>query len=118
MKYGKLTAEQKAKVNNGCGPAGMPAWLKTLVFSWMFDAQCGHHDFGYTVGGGHRRRAECDLKFGAAMAKDAARNLFNAIAGTILAPTFFVLVFLFGWLFFNFEGPMSDRALSEKLNND
>ena len=101
-KYSDLTEDEKALVNNGCGPVWMPGWCKKLVFSWMFHAQCGHHDWGYTAGGNEFRRWYCDLRFGWAIAKDATRNLYHAIVGTIIGPLFFLAVFLFGWSSFNY----------------
>ena len=118
MKYDDLTDEEKSLVNNGCGPANMPEWCKKLIFAWMFHAQCGHHDWGYTIGGGHRDRLICDLKFGRAMLKDIARNYYIAIVQTVMAPLFFIAVLLFGWMFFRFGDKFSKDEALEYLKNE
>ena len=96
-KYTKLTSYEKSLVNNGCGPTWMPSWVKKILFAWMFHAQCGHHDWGYLVGGSELRRLECDLKFGKAMLKDVLRAFAFSTVGLVTAPLFFIIVLLFGF---------------------
>ncbi len=118
MKYSDLTEDEKALVNNGCGPANMPEWCKKLIFSWMFEAQCGHHDWGYTVGGNELRRLECDVKFGKAMLKDVMMNYYKAIIQTLIAPIFFLSVLLFGWMHFRYGMPLNKDEALEYLENE
>lgn len=106
-KYSELTDNEKKIVNNGCGPDWMPEWAEKIFFAWMFEAQCGHHDWGYLVGGDEKRRLECDLKFGKALAKDATRNLINAVIGTLLVLPYFLSVLICGRFFFRYGIPFS-----------
>lgn len=117
MKYDDLTDEEKSLVNNGCGPANMPEWCKKLIFAWMFHAQCGHHDWGYTVGGTWKDRLRCDLKFGYAMLNDVVRNYYNALIQTAIAPLFFISVLLFGCIFFRFGKKFSKDEALEYVRN-
>lgn len=109
--WSELTASEKQRVNNGCGPSWLTDKVKDFIelylFGWMFNAQCGHHDWGYLVGGSELRRLECDLKFGLAVIKDALRALVNALCAVFIAPVFFILVLLFGWLSFNYGEPLT-----------
>lgn len=120
--WGKLTPTEKQAVNNGCGPSWLPAKLKHFIelhlCGWMFTARCGHHDWGYTVGGNERRRIECDLKFGSAVIKDALRALVNALLAVIMAPMFFVCVLCFGWLSFNYGEPLTKKEAIARADNE
>lgn len=112
-RYSKLTSYERSLVNNGCGPEWFPEWVRKVSFGWMFHAQCGHHDWGYLVGGNEKRRLECDLKFGKAMLKDVVMNYYFALIQTIMAPIFFGLVLFFGWTCFHYGTPRTQQEALE-----
>jgi len=119
-RFSELTDNEKKRISNGCGTNSMPEWLKTLMFSWMFEAQCDKHDWGYLVGGDEKRRLQCDLKFGAALLRDATRNLINAVIGTLLILPYFLAVLIFGRFYFRYGEPYSKaKALNHiRLEKD
>ena len=89
---------------NGCGPAMMPRWIKSLLFDWFFEASCDKHDIGYSQGGDETRRLECDTKFWEAMKRDTLRYSGpKRLIRWCQAILFFSLVRLFGWTFFNYK---------------
>lgn len=89
---------------NGCGPSWFPRWLTWLCFGWFFEASCNKHDQGYAKGGDEIRRFECDWKFLQAMRRDIKRlKWYWRPLAHITAITFFVLVRLFGWWFFQYK---------------
>ena len=92
--------------------------IEAHLCGWMFRAQCGHHDWGYTVGGNELRRIECDLKFGAAVIKDALRALVNALLALIIAPVFFMCVVCFGWTSFNYGKPLTKQEAIARTKNE
>lgn len=116
-KYRTLTDREKAIVNNGCGPSWftpkMKAFTDKYLFGWMFHAQCGHHDWGYVVGGSEKRRLHCDIKFGKAIIKDAVTQWFNALMALIIAPVFFLAVVFFGCLSFRYGPPLTKSQALE-----
>ena len=59
LKYSDLTAEQKAKICNGCGPKGglIP------IPDFLFKASCDQHDFYYWRGGDESHREVADTTF-------------------------------------------------------
>mgnify|MGYP003636003026 FL=1 len=90
-------------MGNGCGPAWLPSWIKSLLFDWFFEASCDKHDIGYTKGGDEIRRFECDWKFWLAMKKDTLRySGLKRLIRWVQAILYFTLVRLFGWKFFNY----------------
>ena len=118
-RWSQLTGSQQLKLNNGCGPSWWPVKVKKFVhkylMGWLFNASCGHHDFGYVVGGSELRRLECDLKFGRAIFLDAGRALCHAVLAVILAPLFFLLVRCFGWMSFNYGEPKTLEEVTDEL---
>lgn len=111
-----LSQQQKDLVNNGCGPSWLPKqfkqFLKKVVFAWMFHASCGHHDFGYIVGGSERRRLYCDYRFGQAIARDVVTQWklgkhWYAVMASGIGLFFFLVVFFFGWSSFHYGTPKS-----------
>ena len=99
---------------NGCGPAWMDKWpttikLKAFVakhfLGWLFHASCNIHDEGYEEGGNWIRKIYCDVRFFAAMIKDAGGldGLHKQIAALVVAFVYFILVLLAGWFSFNFD---------------
>lgn len=114
-----LDPEDQLLINNGCGSSWFSPGLKKFVdkylFGWMFYAQCGHHDYGYIVGGGEFRRLFCDYRFSQEMLKDVIdtwrhKNYINAILQFIFASLFSLMVFLFGWCSFEY-GDIKDNYL-------
>ena len=91
----------------------MKAFAMKYLFAWMFHAQCGHHDWGYIVGGGERRRLHCDLKFGKAIIRDALNQWFNAMMALLIAPIFFLLVICFGRFSFRYGPPLTKSQALE-----
>lgn len=120
--WSRLTLREQNRVNNGCGPSWLPKkakkFIQEKVFGWFFHARCGHHDWGYIVGGNELRRISCDMKFGAAVAKDALRALVNALCAVTLAPLFFLAVLLFGWLAFNYAGPLTKEEALASIDDE
>lgn len=101
---------------NGCGPAwlkkaAVTRWIQRWLFDWFFEASCNKHDEGYIKGGDEKRRAHCDYRFLMAMLNDAEKMkpVFK-IRGYYLAITFFILVRLFGWIFFNYTAEESNQC--------
>ena len=88
---------------NGCGPSWMPRKIAWLFFGWWYEASCDKHDVGYNKGGDEVRRFECDWKLLLAMLSDATRLKWYArLLAYPVAILFFVLVRLFGWIYFNY----------------
>lgn len=117
-KFDELTEGEVKLLSNGCGPEWLPNWVQVLMFSWMFHTHCEVHDFDYYIGGSWKRRLQCDLSFGAKLLMDAFRNYAFAIIGTILAPTFFLIVLLGGWTGWHFGDPRTiEEALSKARDN-
>lgn len=88
-------------MSNGCGPGWIPRWLTWLAFGWFFEASCDKHDEGYQQGGDEIRRFECDWKFLQAMRRDVKRlTWYWRPVAWIVSIVFFVLVRMFGWLYF------------------
>jgi len=105
------------EINNGCGPIWInidfKRFLNKYLFAWMFHASCGHHDFGYIIGGNERRRLYCDYKLTCAMARDIHQQWTNglyieSILSGCVAFIFSVCVVLGGWLSFEY-GPAKDK---------
>mgnify|MGYP003647906136 FL=1 len=89
---------------NGCGPAWLPRWIKSILFDWFFEASCDKHDVGYTQGGDEIRRFECDFKFWRAMKRDTLQySGARRLARWCQAVVYFCLVRLFGWLYFDYH---------------
>ena len=106
-----MSQEDRILINNGCGPAWFPLKAKRFIdrhfMAWMFDAGCGHHDFGYIVGGGELRRWMCDLKLAKAMLNDVKLcfkhgDYNNFIIGLFSGTVFYIALFLFGWTSFEY----------------
>jgi hypothetical protein len=84
----------------------------------MFYASCGHHDLGYTLGGGEKRRLYCDWKLTQAMWKDVwlcwkHGSYVNALVGTFMGLIFSACVFGFGWLYFEYGEPKNREKLMQ-----
>jgi len=114
-RWSELTDEERKAVNNGCGPEWMPVRIKQFLFGWMFYAQCGHHDFGYLVGGGEMRRLYCDLRFAQEMWKDVLKQyrdtrFIDAAFALVVGLMFAVIVMGFGWLQYNYGKPLTIRG--------
>ena len=89
---------------NGCGPAWLPRWIKSILFDWFFEASCDKHDAGYTQGGDEIRRFECDFKFWRAMKRDTLQySGVRRLARWCQAVLYFAMVRLFGWLYFEYH---------------
>ncbi len=88
---------------NGCGPSWIPCWLTNLLFGWFFKASCNKHDEGYIQGGDEIRRFECDWKFLKAMRNDINRLKWYGQPLLLVALVYYVLVRMFGWLYFNYR---------------
>lgn len=97
-----------------CGPQWMnnykfTRWLKKLagvyLLGWFFEASCAKHDEGYLKGGNWINKLYCDIRFFAAMIKDAAglERLYQQIPAMIIAFVYFILVLCFGWFSFNYH---------------
>ena len=117
-KWSELSEQEKLFINNGCGPTWLPykykRFLTSYLMAWAFFASCGHHDFGYTVGGSERRRLYCDFRFGLAMLDDLAlcfkhKDYKNFFLGLIVGLLFFLSVVFFGWLSFEY-GPIKTKS--------
>lgn len=84
-------------------------WLKDMVakylLGWLFEASCNKHDEGYEKGGNWIQKLYCDLRFFAAMVKDAGnlQGIHKQIPALIVALIYFVCVMLGGWLSFKFK---------------
>lgn len=89
---------------NGCGPAWLPQWIKSLLFDWFFKASCNKHDEGYRAGGDEIRRFECDWKFWLAMREDTLRYRgIKRFVRWLQALVFFLFVRGLGWTRFNYH---------------
>lgn len=109
-KYKNLSAEEIELVNNGCGAEWMPEKLKNWFFGWFFHASCGHHDWGYLIGGGEIRRIICDWKFFKALLLDAKEytnegGFFLGLYCFLISCIMFLMVRLFGWTSFYYGEP-------------
>lgn len=104
-----LTAEQRARINNGVGPDWMPKAVRAALTrwsSWFFEeASWAHHDYGYFKGRTPVDRFRCDWLFLQAMQRDASKlPLLRRTSGIILSRIYYGFVRLFGWLSFNNSG--------------
>ena len=90
-------------MDNGCGPAWFPQFLKDWLFNWFFEASCNKHDEGYRNGGDEVRRFECDWKFWQAMKRDTLKQKgFKRFIRWVQAVIFFAFVRCLGWTRFNY----------------
>lgn len=100
--YRKLTATELEifeKSSNGCG-----VWGLVTPKKWSHYESCVKHDYYYVRGGSSRKRFLVDLVFLQDMVTHIERNERNYFKMEIavwLAISYFVLVRLFGWYFWN-----------------
>ena len=122
VRWRDLTDQERGIINNGCGPSWanrrIKRWVNKYLFAWMFYASCGHHDLGYTLGGGEKRRLYCDLKLTQAMWKDIwlcykHGSYGNFVIGFFIGNIFSALVILFGWLSFQYGEPKDKEKLMQ-----
>ncbi len=108
MKYKDLTPQQQANIGNGCGGG------KTALFvpNFTFYADCNQHDFYYWRGGNIFDKSKADWLFYYYMVKDLKMedNYFLKVFYFLMATIYYIMVSVFGSLFFNWgkQKVMSD----------
>ena len=93
---------------NGCGGKG--GYVQPPNF--FFLADCNHHDWKYTLGGGIKEYWMANWQFFMAMIKDVNRISLNIIFPFqqvffliffVIALNYFIAVTIMGWKFFNWK---------------
>jgi len=125
--WAELSQSDKNLINNGCGPSWMSEKIKVFLndylLAWMFFATCGHHDYGYLIGGTNRRRLYCDCKFAYAMWKDVRLRwnqgkYVHSIGGFFTGAIFFLVVLVFGVFSFEYGPPKNKHQTLEHVRSD
>jgi len=119
-RWSDLAEREQALVNNGCGPSWLHWKLKDMLnrylMAWLYHASCGHHDYGYIIGGGEFRRLYCDYRLTLAMFGDLRICMRNQefkdlFIGFFAAIIFSLSVLFFGWLSFHYGPPKSNAEV-------
>ena len=102
-----LPHDEQAAINNGVGPAWVPAsWRAALTrwSGWFFEeASWAHHDYGYHRGGTPVDRFRCDWLFLQAMKRDACEHLLHRrLIALSMAVIYYASVRAFGCFSFNY----------------